>query len=94
MLICILSYMYSDMFFSFRDAWVRVGMCIPRDAEFKIQQWGGIHRAVKPEDWTNVDSLEELDKEDENTGLKLYHDTENGYSVSDFILDIQCIDLR
>ena len=74
MLLCIAlrSYLFS------RDAWVRVGMCIPRDAEFIIQQWGGIHRAVHADDWVKVNSLDDLDEVDENTGLKLYHDTENG----------------
>ena len=62
----------------YRDGWIRVGMCIPKDAEFKIQQWSGIHRAVHPEDWTKVDSLEDLDEVDDDTGLKLYHDTDNG----------------
>ena len=62
----------------FRDAWVRVGMCIPRDAEYEIRQFG-VHRLTQPSDWTYVDSLEELDKVDDKIGEKVYHDAENGY---------------
>ena len=63
----------------FRDGWVRVGMCIPRDAEYEIRQLYGVHKLTKPSDWTYVDSLEELDKVDDKIGEKVYHDTENGY---------------
>ena len=53
-------------------------MCIPRDAEYEIRQFG-VHRLTKPSDWTYIDSLEELDKVDDKIGEKVYHDTENGY---------------
>ena len=57
---------------------MRIGVCLPLDAEFNIQQWRGLHRAVRISDWTNVTSLEELDEEDENSGTKFYHDQEKG----------------
>ena len=57
---------------------MRLGLCIPRDAEFKLQQWGGIHSLTKPEHWINASSLAELDKEDEDMGTKFYHDEEVG----------------
>ena len=62
----------------FRDGWVRIGMCIPRDAEFSLLQYGGIHKLSRPSHWINASSLEELDTEDDNMGKKFYHDTVNG----------------
>ena len=59
--------------FIFRDGWVRIGLCIPRDAIFHFHQMGGIHTILNTKKWNMVDSLEELDEEDGLMGTKLYY---------------------
>ena len=58
---------------------MRVGLCIPRNAEFEIRQIKGMKKLTAPDHWTWVDSLEELEAFDEFTGEKVYHDDVNGY---------------
>lgn len=72
-----LSFVHGLLVFCFRGDKLRIGVCTPVGAEFEIKT-NFPYKLTSKSKFTQVDTLEELDTDDDLDGKKFYHDNTTG----------------